>query len=53
MLYYLNAADNCPMNQFRCDNGTCIPIFWLCDGIDDCGNASDEKSVCTEGINIT
>ena len=34
------------MNQYRCDNGTCIPISWACDGINDCGDNSDETKYC-------
>ena len=34
------------MNQYRCTDGTCIPITWACDGIDDCDDKSDEKKNC-------
>ena len=37
----------CPMNQFRCNNGTCIPISWACDGVNDCGDSSDEIIPCS------
>ena len=38
------------MNQFRCGNGTCIPMSWACDREDDCEDGSDEWKHCSEGI---
>ena len=32
----------CSELMFRCDNGHCIPFWWRCDDLDDCGDASDE-----------
>ncbi|XP_071492677.1 MAM and LDL-receptor class A domain-containing protein 2-like isoform X11 [Diadema antillarum] len=32
----------CASNQFQCNNGTCIPGSWECDGIVDCADNSDE-----------
>ena len=34
------------MDEFYCGNKTCIPIGWACDGIDDCGDNSDEIEAC-------
>ena len=37
------------MNQYGCKNGTCIPIKWACDGVNDCGDNSDESRHCKTG----
>ena len=42
-----HTTDNaCPMNQFRCENFSCIPISWACDGQRDCNDGSDESNNC-------
>ena len=48
--FHLTSVGVCPMHQFRCENGTCIPIMWACDGINDCGDNSDEEKHCRIGI---
>ncbi|KAJ8974813.1 hypothetical protein NQ317_010540 [Molorchus minor] len=36
---------NCPRDFFQCHHGRrCIPNSYLCDGIDNCGDSSDELS---------
>ncbi|XP_019629860.1 PREDICTED: SCO-spondin-like [Branchiostoma belcheri] len=32
----------CAENQFQCENARCIPIGWVCDNENDCGDDSDE-----------
>ena len=45
------AAPVCPAGQVPCPNTkTCIPADWACDGVDDCGDGSDEApSRCAPG----
>ncbi|XP_078593117.1 sortilin-related receptor-like isoform X1 [Branchiostoma floridae x Branchiostoma japonicum] len=35
---------NCTSLEFRCRNGNCVNERWRCDGIDDCGDNSDEAN---------
>uniref|UniRef100_A0A3Q2CH68 SCO-spondin n=1 Tax=Cyprinodon variegatus TaxID=28743 RepID=A0A3Q2CH68_CYPVA len=45
-LEIMGCGDGCREKEFLCDNGRCVPagsVGVLCDGVNDCGDGSDEK----------
>lgn len=42
------AEPRCACDQFRCANAKCIPEAWRCNGMDECGDRSDE-ALCGGG----
>ncbi|XP_065088689.1 very low-density lipoprotein receptor-like isoform X2 [Ochlerotatus camptorhynchus] len=40
--YELNATLQCSERQFRCNDGHCIHVSFICDGESDCSDGSDE-----------
>lgn len=42
---FLSSTENvCAQDQFRCNNGRCIPKRWQCDQEKDCSDGSDEDT---------
>ncbi|KAL1140630.1 hypothetical protein AAG570_000560 [Ranatra chinensis] len=39
----------CPLAHFACSNGRCVTINKYCDGVNNCGDSSDEPKLCTQG----
>ena len=50
ILYLLDYI--CPREYFVCSNNICINPTMICDGSDDCGDGSDEGTVCSGNILI-
>jgi hypothetical protein len=36
--------------EFTCDNDVCLPRYSVCNGIDDCGDNSDEIRGCSKAF---
>ncbi|CAF3593783.1 unnamed protein product [Rotaria sp. Silwood1] len=35
----------CLKHEYQCQTGQCIPVEWVCDGVWDCSDASDEEAI--------
>ena len=42
---------NCASDEFCCNDGTCIPASWECDGMDDCTDGEDKPLTCNNNNN--
>lgn len=45
-------SSNCQDWMFKCSNNKCIPYWWKCDSVNDCGDGSDERG-CGKDENST
>ncbi|XP_029436156.1 low-density lipoprotein receptor-related protein 10 [Rhinatrema bivittatum] len=41
-LSYFRHSPGCLSHQFQCWNDNCVPALWLCNGVDECTDGSDE-----------
>lgn len=41
--------DTCHDWMFKCSNNKCIPYWWKCDSVNDCGDNSDELGCESNG----
>lgn len=43
----------CTSAQFTCANGRCVPISARCNGVNECGDNSDEQNCSPPGMSQT
>ncbi|XP_075038215.1 low-density lipoprotein receptor-related protein 8 isoform X3 [Mixophyes fleayi] len=40
----IRIGGGCPRGEFQCSNKLCVGASFVCDGVDNCGDASDERN---------
>ena len=40
---YVFVVVYCSVDEFQCDSKFCIPQSYVCDGLNECGDKSDEE----------
>lgn len=53
MNFVIPEYQECGIEDFKCANQKCVPMFYVCDGDDDCRDGSDEKFCDTFCANAT
>lgn len=48
-----NIMPTCHDWMFQCSNDRCVPHWWKCDGVNDCGDNSDEHGCTTNTSSIS
>ncbi len=48
VMFYLDVlySDKCSSDEFSCNNGQCVSLSAVCDGTNNCGDASDAQLPC-------
>ena len=46
LILHFDLGQPCMENQFMCENKQCIPRTYVCNGIFDCDDRSDEHQKC-------
>ena len=49
---FLQSYLECPSSTFKCRNKRCVKISSTCDGVNDCGDNSDETIPCAGNCNL-
>ena len=49
-IQYVDGIGTCQHDHFICANDNCLSASLICDGKDDCGDDSDETTICYNAI---